>query len=237
MSDFKELKETVLAANQELPRRGIVIYSWGNVSAIDRGRGVLAIKPAGIAYEKLTVDSISVTDLEGNVLEGPYKPSVDLPIHLVLFKAFSGIGSIVHTHSTYATMFAQSRREIPCYGTTHADYFYGSIPCARIPSRDEVDSAFEESTGRALVEALSNRSPMDIPGALAGGHGVFAWGPDAWTAVHNAVVLEEIAHMAFGTELLAGHQKLCLPGYILDKHFQRKHGANAYFEQDDMGGP
>ena len=237
MSDFTELMKIVLEANKELPRRGVVLYSWGNVSAIDRGRGVVAIKPAGIAYEKLTVELISVTDLDGKVLEGPYKPSVDLPIHLVLYRALEPIGAIVHTHSTCATMFAQARRDIPCYGTTHADYFHSDIPCARLPSRTEVEHDYEAATGVTIVESLAARSPLDLPGALAAGHGVFAWGPEPWTAVHNAVVIEEIARMALGTEFLAGRRPERLPDYMADRHHSRKHGAGAYFDQDDMGGP
>lgn len=235
MSTIQELKQAVLAANLELPARKVVIYSWGNVSGIDREKGIIVIKPAGIPYPELTPDNMSVTDLEGNVVEGPYKPSVDLPIHLVLYKAFSDIGAITHTHSTYATMWAQAERSIPCYGTTHADYFYGEVPCTRMLTDQEIAGDFEIETGNVIVETFRERNPLEVPGVLVAGHGPFTWGPEPWESVHNAVVLEELAKMAIGSMLLKP-DIAPLSQSLLDKHFLRKHGPNAYFEYDDMGG-
>ena len=233
--ELQYLKQTVLEANLELPARKVVIYSWGNVSGIDREKGIIVIKPAGIPYPELTLDNMSVTDLEGNVLEGPYKPSVDLPIHLVLYKKFSDIGAITHTHSTYATMWAQAERSIPCYGTTHADYFYGEVPCTRMLSDLEIGGDFEIETGNVIVETFRERNPLEVPGVLVAGHGPFTWGRESWESVHNAVVLEELAEMAIGSMFLKP-DIAPLSQNLLDKHFLRKHGPNAYFEYDDMGG-
>ena len=235
MNNIKELKQAVLAANLELPARKVVIYSWGNVSGIDRDEGIIVIKPAGIPYNELTLENMSVTDLTGNVLDGPYKPSVDLPIHLVLYKAFSSISAIVHTHSTYATMWAQAGRSIPCYGTTHADYFYGEVPCTRMLTDQEIAGDFEVETGNIIVERLGDLHPEQIPGVLVAGHGPFTWGRDPWEAVHQCVVLEKIAKMAVGSLFLNSNISP-IPQSLLDKHFLRKHGPNAYFEYDDMGG-
>ncbi len=234
MSNLKTLKQDVLKANQELPKRNLVLYSWGNVSCIDRSKGVIVIKPAGIPYDRLTVENMSVTDLKGRVLDGPYKPSVDLPIYLVLYKAFNTVSAIVHTHSTYATMWAQAEQAIPCYGTTHADYFYGEVPCTRMLNKDEIDRNYEKATGEAILEEFQKRDPEQIQGVLVAAHGAFTWGSDPWNAVHKSVVLEEIAKMAFGSLLLK-------PGiapihnYLLDRHFLRKHGPDAYFNHDDIG--
>ncbi len=230
-----ELKHTVLGANLELLARSVVIYSWGNVSAIDREQGIIVIKPAGIPYKELTLDNMSVTDLKGNVLEGPYKPSVDLPIHRVLYKAFSNVNAITHTHSTYATMWAQAERAIPCYGTTHADYFYGEVPCTRMLSDQEIAGDFEVETGNVIVEAFRDLDPLQAPGVLVAGHGPFTWGSEPWESVHNAVVLEELAKMALGS-LLLRPDMAPLPQSLSDKHFFRKHGPDAYFDHDDMGG-
>jgi len=240
MGQNSTLKSDVLNSNKELPKRGLVLYSWGNVSAIDRQKSIVVIKPAGIAYDRLTEDQLSVADLEGNTLEGPHRPSVDLPIHLVLYQAFPEVKAIVHTHSTYATIWAQSGRDIPCYGTTHADYFFGSIPCASMLSAEEVAEKYEVATGESIVRCFNDRSPLEAPGALAAGHGVFTWGRDVWEAVHSAVVLEEIAHMAFGTEVLGitGQGATpTLPPFVSEKHYSRKHGPDAYFLDDDKGAP
>jgi L-ribulose-5-phosphate 4-epimerase len=178
---------------------------------------------------------MSVTDLEGNVLEGPYKPSVDLPIHLVLYKAFPKIAAITHTHSTYATMWAQAERAIPCYGTTHADYFYGKVPCTRMLTEHEIAGDFEVETGNIIVEVFQDLDPVQVPGVLVAGHGPFTWGPDPWESVHNAVVLEELAKMALGSLFLKPEMSP-ISQSLLDKHFLRKHGPDAYFDHDDMGG-
>ncbi|MDY0255440.1 MAG: L-ribulose-5-phosphate 4-epimerase AraD [Tenuifilaceae bacterium] len=232
--DIRDLKKAVVEANKELPKHNLVKYSWGNVGAIDRERGVIVIKPVGMPYDELTVENISVTDLEGIVLEGPYNPSVDLPIHVVLFKAFPQIQAIVHTHSTYATMWAQAGRDIPCYGTTHADYYYRSIPCTRQMSDEEIHGNFEVETGNVIVERFKGIDPMAVPGVLVASHGAFTWGTDVWDAVHKSVVLEEIAKMALGTTLLNPQVKE-VPMSLMERHFSRKHGPGAYFENDDYG--
>jgi L-ribulose-5-phosphate 4-epimerase len=234
MKDLKELKKSVLDANLELPKRNLVIYSWGNVSGLDREKGMIVIKPAGIPYRELTLDNLSVTDLKGNVIEGPFKPSVDLAIHIVLYKAFPDISGITHTHSTYATMWAQGGKAIPCYGTTHADYFYGDIPCTRMISKEEATDNYEEATGKIIVEAFSGIDPLQVPGVLVAGHGPFTWGKEPWESVHHSVVLEEIAQMAYGS-LILNPEISPISDYLLNKHFMRKHGPTAYFDHDDMG--
>lgn len=229
-----ELKRAVVEANKELPKQGLVKYSWGNVGAIDRENGLIVIKPVGIPYDELSIENISVTDLDCNVLEGPYNPSVDLPIHAEIFKAFKHIGAIVHTHSTFATIWAQAGMDIPCFGTTHADYFYKSIPCTRQLSDDEINGNFEKETGKAIVERFRHLDPLAVPGVLVASHGVFTWGRDVWDAVHKSVVLEEIAKMALGTRLL--RSDVCeVPAALMDRHYFRKHGAGAYFDHDDHG--
>lgn len=232
--DLEELKRAVVEANKDLPNHHLVKYSWGNVGAIDRGTGIVVIKPVGMPYEELTTDNVCVTDLEGNVLDGGFSPSVDLPIHLELFSAFPSINAVVHTHSTYATMWAQAGLDIPCYGTTHADYFYGNIPCTRSLSDAEINGDFERATGRVIAERFSGLDPGAIPGVLVGSHGVFTWGGDVWDAVHKAVVLEEIAKMALGSFLLKPSIQPVSP-VLMDRHYYRKHGTSAYFVHDDYG--
>ena len=225
-----ELKEMVYEANMELPRRGLVTYTWGNVSGIDRERGLFVIKPSGVPYEELDPEMMVVMDLDGNQVGGRLRPSSDTPTHLELYRAFPEIGGIVHTHSTHATAWAQSGRAIPCYGTTHADYFYGEIPCARNLTPEETEAAYEKNTGKSIVEVFADRNPIHVPGVLCKNHGPFTWGKDAAEAVHNAVVLEEVAKMAWMTEMNGGRD--CqTPQYMQDKHFMRKHGPNAYYGQ------
>ncbi|MCI8464931.1 MAG: L-ribulose-5-phosphate 4-epimerase [Lachnospiraceae bacterium] len=225
------LKEKVYRANMELPEFGLVVYTWGNVSAIDRESGLVVIKPSGVDYATMKPEDMVVVDLEGNVVEGKLRPSSDTPTHLELYKAFSGVGGIVHTHSAWATSWAQAGRGIPCYGTTHADYFYGEIPCARVLTGEEVESAYEKHTGTVIIEAFKDRDPMATPGVLCTSHGPFTWGKDAAEAVHNAVVLEEVAKMATRTEMLNPKASPAIQ-YVQDKHYFRKHGANAYYGQN-----
>jgi len=227
---LEELKQKVLEANLELPRHGLVVYTWGNASAIDREKNLVVIKASGIKYEEMTTEHMVVLDLDGNIVEGNYRPSSDTPTHLVLYKAFPGIGGIVHTHSTWATVFAQARMGIPSYGTTHADYFYGEIPCTRLMTEEEINGAYEAETGKVIVETFQGKDPTQVPGVLVASHGPFTWGKDAAEAVHNSVVLEEVAKMAFAARMLN-------PGLtpmqkeLLDRHFLRKHGKNAYYGQ------
>lgn len=225
-----ELKRKVYEANMELPKRGLVTYTWGNVSAIDRETGYIVIKPSGLDYETMKPEDMVVMDLEGNKIEGCYNPSSDTPTHLELYKKYPQIGGIVHTHSSWATSFAQAKRSIPCYGTTHADYFYGEIPCARSLTREEIENAYEKNTGLVIIETLGEKNPMEAPGILCSNHGPFTWGKDAKDAVHNAVVLEEVAKMAYRTEQLNPEVKEA-PQELQDKHYYRKHGANAYYGQ------
>ena len=227
---LEALKEKVYHANMELPEFGLVVYTWGNVSAIDRESGLVAIKPSGVNYATMKPEDMVIVDLEGNVVEGKLRPSSDTPTHLELYKAFSGVGGIVHTHSSWATSWAQAGRGIPCYGTTHADYFYGEIPCARVLTKEEVESAYEKHTGTVIIEAFEGRDPMATPGVLCTSHGPFTWGKDAAEAVHNAVVLEEVAKMATRTEMLNPKIGPAIQ-YVQDKHYFRKHGANAYYGQ------
>lgn len=232
--DIDTLKVDVVNANKELPKQRLVKYSWGNVGAIDREKGIVIIKPVGMPYDDLTVDNVSVLDLDGHVISGSGNPSVDLPIHMELFASFKKMNAVVHTHSTYATMWAQAGLSIPCYGTTHADYFYGDIPITRGLSETEINGDFEKATGRVIVETFLNLDYMATPGVLVASHGVFTWGTNVWDAVHKASVLEEIAKIAFGSFMLNKniHEvKKCL----MDKHFLRKHGKNAYFINDDFG--
>ncbi len=230
---LERLKEEVYIANMELPKRGLVTYTWGNVSGIDRETGYFVIKPSGVDYEKLTPDDMVVMDLNGNKIEGEYRPSSDTPTHLELYKRYKEIGGVVHTHSPEATSWAQAARSIPLYGTTHADYFYGEIPCARSLTPEEVEEAYETNTGKVIIETFENLglNPMHTPAVLCANHGPFTWGKDAAEAVHNAVVLEEVARMAFRTELI-NPNAIPAPAYVRDKHFNRKHGANAYYGQN-----
>ena len=225
------LKQQIYEANMELPRRGLVTYTWGNVSGIDRESGLFVIKPSGVDYEKMRPEDMVVMDLEGNQIEGSMRPSSDTPTHLELYKAFPQIGGIVHTHSVYATAWAQAGRGIPCYGTTHADYFYGEIPCARNLTAEEIEEGYEKNTGLVIVETFKGRNPMYVPGVLCKNHGPFTWGKDGAEAVPNAVVLEEIAKMNLFTELLNPCGDNRTPKCMQDKNFMRKHGPNAYYGQ------
>lgn len=225
---LEELKKKVYEANMDLPKYGLVTFTWGNVSAIDRESGLFVIKPSGVDYELLKPEDMVVMDLEGNKVEGKYNPSSDTATHLELYKAFPEIGGVVHTHSTYATSWAQSGRPIPCYGTTHADYMYGEIPCARVLTQEEMDEGYEKNTGTIIVEIFKDKDPMAVPAVLCKNHGPFAWGKNAKDAVHNAVVLEEVAKMALFTEQLKSDVEPA-PQRIQDKHYFRKHGANAYY--------
>lgn len=224
------LKKEVYEANMELPKRGLVTYTWGNVSGIDRESGLFVIKPSGISYDELKPEDMVVMDLKGNKVEGRYNPSSDTATHLELYLAFPEIGGIVHTHSPVATSWAQAGRGIPCYGTTHADYFYGEIPCARSLTEEEVKSDYEKNTGLVIIETFSNLNPTYVPGVLCKNHGPFTWGKDAAEAVYNSVVLEEVAKMNFVTESL-NRDITSAPQYLQDKHFLRKHGPNAYYGQ------
>lgn len=229
---LEQLKKEVYVANMELPRRGLITYTWGNVSGIDRDSGYFVIKPSGVDYEELSPEDMVVMDLEGNRIEGQYNPSSDTPTHLELYKKYPEIGGVVHTHSPEATSWSQAGRDIPLYGTTHADYFYGSIPCARSLTPEEIQGEYEKNTGLVIIETFEQRglNPMHTPGVLCTNHGPFTWGKDAAEAVHNAVVLEEVARMALRTELL-NPQVRPAPDSIRDKHFFRKHGENAYYGQ------
>ena len=229
---LEELKKKVYEANMELPRRGLITYTWGNVSEIDRDTGYFVIKPSGVDYDKLRPEDMVVMDLEGKRIEGTLNPSSDTPTHLELYKKYPEIGGVVHTHSPEATSWAQAGRDIPLYGTTHADYFYGSIPCARSLTPEEIGGEYERNTGLVIIETFEQRglNPMHTPGVLCTNHGPSTWGKDAAEAVHNAVVLEEVARMAIRTELL-NPQVQPAPDSIRDKHFFRKHGENAYYGQ------
>ena len=227
---LEALKQKVYEANMDLPKYGLVVFTWGNVRAIDRESGLVVIKPSGVNYETMKPEDMVVVDLEGNVVEGSLRPSSDTPTHVELYKAFPNVGGIVHTHSSWATSWAQAGRGIPCYGTTHADYFYGEIPCARVLTPEEVEEAYEKNTGKVIIEAFEDRDPMSVPGVLCTSHGPFSWGKDAAEAVHNAVVLEEVAKMATRTEMLNPQVKPAVQ-YVQDKHYFRKHGPGAYYGQ------
>ena len=229
---LKKLKHAVYEANMELPHRRLVTYTWGNVSGIDRERGLVVIKPSGVSYDELTPDDLVVLDLDGKVVDGKLNPSSDTKTHLELYKAFPEIGGIVHTHSPYAVGWAQAGRDIPAYGTTHADYFYGPVPCCRSLTEQEVEEDYERNTGLVIVETFRQREldPVHVPGAICRNHGPFTWGKDAAQAVYHAVVLEEVAKMAVYTTQIAPDAQPA-PQYVLDKHFLRKHGPNAYYGQ------
>lgn len=230
---LEELKQQVYEANMELPKRNLITFTWGNVSGIDRGKGYFVIKPSGVDYELLRPEDMVVMDLEGNKVEGRYKPSSDTPTHLELYLKFPEVGGIVHTHSPEATSWAQAGRSIPLYGTTHADYFYGEIPCARSLTPEEIAGEYEKNTGLVIAETFEKRglNPLYTPGVLCVNHGPFTWGKDAHEAVHNAVVLEMVAKMALRTELINPGVKAA-PESIMNKHFFRKHGENAYYGQN-----
>lgn len=228
---LEALKETVCEANLELSRRGVVLYTWGNVSGIDRAQGLVVIKPSGVPYQGMQPSDMVVVDLEGRIVEGTLRPSSDTPTHLELYKAFPEIGGVVHTHSTHAVVFAQAGMEIPPLGTTHADYFYGPVPVSRGLTRDEVQEAYEKNTGRVIVETVKEmgKPPLAVPAVLVRNHGPFTWGKDPAEAVYHSVVLEEIAEMAWKTMQLNPAAEL--PSYVLEKHYQRKHGPRAYYGQ------
>ncbi len=227
---LEQLKQAVLSANLELPARSLVTYTWGNASGIDRESGLVVIKPSGVPYDELKIEQMVVVDLEGNQVEGDMRPSSDVLTHLVLYKSFLDIGGVVHTHSNWATIWAQAERSIPTLGTTHADYFYGEIPCTRNMTDDEIKADYEVNTGVVIAETFEDRDPVRTPGVLVSGHGPFTWGKDAAEAVHNAVVLETVAMMAFNSLTLS-------PGLnpinraLQDRHFFRKHGSDAYYGQ------
>lgn len=225
-----KLKKEVYEANLELVKQDLVVYTWGNVSAIDRESNLVVIKPSGVDYATMKEDDMVVVDLDGNIVEGKLRPSSDTPTHLELYKKFESIGAIVHTHSTWATSWAQSGRDIPAYGTTHADTFYGPIPCTRNLTEEEINNDYELNTGKVIIETFEYIDADAIPGVLCKSHGPFAWGKDAKTAVYNAKVLEEVAKMAYNTEMLNKNAKE-VDQYLLDKHYLRKHGKNAYYGQ------
>ena len=229
---LKNLKRQVLEANLLLPKHGLVTFTWGNVSGIDRERGLVVIKPSGVPYETMEAEDMVVVDLDGNVVEGKWKPSSDTPTHLALYRAYEGIGGVVHTHSRWATTFAQAGKSIPAMGTTHGDYFYGDIPCTRPMTDEEINGEYEAETGKVIIEAFraAGKDPVQVPGVLVYSHGPFAWGATPAEAVHNAVVMEEVAFMDW-------HAMILEPGLpdmqqcLLDKHYLRKHGKNAYYGQ------
>ncbi len=231
---LEELKRQVYEANMLLPKYGLVTFTWGNVSAIDRESGLFVIKPSGVEYESMKPEDMVVMDLNGNRVEGNLRPSSDTPTHLELYKAFPEIGGIVHTHSSYATSWAQAGRSIPCYGTTHADYIYGEVPCVRCLTKEEIDEAYETNTGKLIVSEFKRRKKeiMAVPAVLCKNHGPFTWGKDAKEAVRNAVVLEEVAKMAYRTESINSKVEPA-PQELQDKHYYRKHGAGAYYGQED----
>lgn len=229
---LEKLKEEVYKANMELPAKGLVLFTWGNVSAIDREKGLVVIKPSGVDYDKMKAEDMVVVDLDGKVVEGELNPSSDTPTHVELYKKFPNIGGIVHTHSTNATIWAQSGRDIPAYGTTHADYFYGPIPCTRKMTPEEIKGEYEKETGTVIIETFEKRNidPKFVPAVVVHSHGPFTWGKNAAEAVYNSVVLEELSKMAIYTEQINKDIKP-MQQELLDKHFLRKHGENAYYGQ------
>ena len=227
---LEQLKKEVLEANLLLPKYGLVTFTWGNVSGIDRKSGLVVIKPSGVDYDTMSVDDMVVVDLNGNVAKGKRKPSSDTATHIELYKAFPECGGIVHTHSRWAASFAQAGRGIPPLGTTHGDYFYGEIPCTRLMTNGEIAGEYEKETGKVIIEAFDGKNPEAVPGVLVHSHGPFAWGKDASEAVHNAVVIEEVAFMAFHAMMLSPNLQ-DMQQELLDKHYLRKHGKNAYYGQ------
>ena len=227
---LEKLKQEVLEANLLLPKMGLVVFTWGNVSAIDRETGIIAIKPSGVEYDNLKAEDIVLVDLNGNIVEGRYKPSSDTATHIELYKAFPDIKGIVHTHSRWATIFAQAKVGIPAYGTTHADYYYGEIPCTRLLTKAEIEGEYELNTGLVIVERFKDLDPNFVKGVIVASHGPFAWGKSAVDAVHQAVVMEEVAMMAWHVQQM-DKQITPMQQELLDKHFLRKHGKNAYYGQ------
>jgi len=227
---LEKLKQEVFDANMDLVAKGMVIYTWGNVSGIDREKQLVVIKPSGVDYETMKAEDMVVVDLEGNVVEGRYKPSSDTPTHLVLYKTYPNIGGVVHTHSTWGVTFAQAGMSIPAFGTTHADYFYGDIPCTRDLTDEEISGEYEKETGNVIVETIGDKDPLEIPAIVVKNHGPFAWGKDADSAVYNEVVLDKVAEMAYKTMTL-NNRVQGVKQHLLDKHYLRKHGANAYYGQ------
>ena len=226
----ESLKEKVLEANLALVTHQLVLFTWGNVSIRDPGTGHIVIKPSGVPYDRMRADQMVVLDESGTQIEGDLRPSSDAPTHVILYRHFQKIGGVVHTHSQWATSWAQAGRNLPAYGTTHADYFYGKIPCTRPLRKDEIEGDYEAATGRVIVETFGDKDYESIPGVLVHGHAPFTWGRDAEEAVYHAVVLEEVAKMAFRTEMLGNRRSL--DQYLLDKHYLRKHGKDAYYGQD-----
>lgn len=226
---LEQLKKDVCAANLDLVKYGLVVFTWGNVSGIDRASGLVVIKPSGVSYDGMHPGQMVVVDLDGKVVEGDLRPSSDMPTHIALYKAFENIGGIVHTHSTYATAWSQAGFDLPIVGTTHADYFADSIPCTRDMTKAEVEGAYESETGTVIIEAFANLNPLHIPGVLVKNHAPFTWGKDAHDAVHNSVVLEQVAKMAFIAKTI--NPAMTMNPLLTKKHFERKHGANAYYGQ------
>ncbi|MDS0526408.1 L-ribulose-5-phosphate 4-epimerase [Clostridium sp. SHJSY1] len=228
---LEDLKKKVYEANMLLPKYKLITFTWGNVSAIDRESGLIIIKPSGVEYDDMTADDMVVVDLEGKVVEGKLNPSSDTATHVKLYNDFKNIGGVVHTHSRWATIFAQAGKGINAYGTTQADYFYGQIPCTRDMTKKEIENDYEHNTGVVITETFKDINPDHMPAILVKNHGPFTWGKDAFDAVHNAVVLEEVAMMAFNTELITNSSVDSMPQMLLNKHFMRKHGPNAYYGQ------
>ncbi|WP_315078277.1 L-ribulose-5-phosphate 4-epimerase [uncultured Clostridium sp.] len=228
---LEELKKEVYEANMLLPKYNLVTFTWGNVSAIDREAGLIVIKPSGVEYEKMSPEDMVVVDLDGRLVEGKYKPSSDTQTHVKLYNDFKEIGGIVHTHSRWATIFAQAGRSINPYGTTQADYFYDEIPCTRDMTPEEIKANYEYNTGGVIVDTFKHINPTHVPAVLVKNHGPFTWGKNAMEAVHNAVVLEEVAMMAWNTEVLAKQNIESMSKELMNKHFMRKHGPNAYYGQ------
>ncbi len=227
---LEQLKKEAYEANMLLPKYHLITFTWGNVSQIDRESGLFAIKPSGVEYEELCPDDMVIVDLAGNIIEGKYRPSSDTATHIELYKAFPKIGGVVHTHSPWATSWAQAGRGIPCYGTTHADYFYGEVPCARTLTQEEIDKGYEENTGKVICECFQERDYEAVPAVLCKNHGPFTWGKDGRQAVYHAAVLEEVAKLAARTEMLAP-EAVPAPQNVQDKHYFRKHGPGAYYGQ------
>ena len=226
---LEKLKNIVFRANLDLVEKGLVIHTWGNVSGIDKESRLIVIKPSGVSYHSMKPDDMVVIDHEGKVVEGKYKPSTDAPTHVLLYNAYKSLGGIVHTHSSYATSWAQAGRPIPPFGTTHADHYYGEVPCTRLLTKKETETDYEINTGKIIIEKLGDVDPLAVPSVLVNGHGPFCWGIDTENAVYNAVALEEIAKMAFYTVLLGKTEPISQ--FLLDKHFKRKHGSDAYYGQ------